>query len=225
MLARLEQAYLSILRVVILIAATIALIVTVIGVIAGGAHIIGDSGNEESSVSSLGDFIAEQKKREAPSENATENADTPTASLSDIIDAAGNLHKYMGSRSEKTQVQWQAGLQQYADAAGEHDKDYAASVKDLTEELLVATGKPLSEMRIEQLLSWHFEHFRENVARKAEEEASKKAQFWVMAGAAGAAFLGFLMIIFIFIFVKIERNLRLVRITEAGEAPDGQSNA
>ena len=35
---------------------------------------------------------------------------------------------------------------------GDHSKDYAASVKALTDELLESTGKPLSENRVKSVL-------------------------------------------------------------------------
>ena len=84
----------------------------------------------------------------------------------------------------------------------------------LTTDLNQSRGKLLSWNRGAQLLDWHYGKFRSTVeTKKLEAEASKaKAMFGLAIG--GGATLAFLIILFFFLFVKIERNLRVVRTRE-----------
>ncbi len=228
MLSRIEHAYLAILRVVILIAATIALIVASFGLVAGGGRVLTWAGITQAAKPSggtLDDFVAEQRQSDATPQATSDDSTSAPRVLPDIATAARNVQKYLGSRSDTPESSLQTDLQRVADGMGNYTNDYAASVKALSEELLVSTGKPLSAARVQQLLNWHGDRFKADIANKADAEATDKAQFWVIAGAAGAAFVTFLLIIFISLFVKIERNLRVVKMTVVGNQADGHSDA
>ena len=60
-------------------------------------------------------------------------------------------------------------------------------------------------------MEWNATKFRNDLEMKRLREAQEASEFWVKLAAAGTGFLTFVAIIFIFLFVKIERNLRPLR--------------
>ncbi|RSV20361.1 hypothetical protein CA236_00130 [Sphingomonas sp. ABOLG] len=219
MLAKLERAYLGLLRVVILVAATIALLVAIIGVATAIPSLLKWSGfteRAEPSGGTLGDFIAEQKITDTTSTTETKEAEPFV--IPDIKEAAKTIKAYLSTRGDITQNDWERGLQAYADEMPGNGVDYARSVRTLAKELRSSTGKPLSEARVLQLIEWHKTRFQGDVASRAASEAEGNAQFWIKIGFASAAFLGFVLIIFIFLFVKIERSLRVVQTARVNDS-------
>lgn len=214
MLTKIETFYLAILRVIILVAATLALIGTIIGGIGAVPAVLRMMGvsHEAPTGGTLGQFIAEQKITETKvTASSDENtAAEGTTALPDIRAAASTIKAYLRSRGVVEEAAWRKGLQEIADGFAGNAGEYAASVRNLAEQLPKSKGKPLSEERVAQLIDWHKARFEADLSRQAAEEAQSNAQFFVSLGAAGAAFLTFVMIIFIFLFVKIERSLRLV---------------
>ena len=95
--------------------------------------------------------------------------------------------------------------------------DYADSLVRLTEEMKASRGKPLSEARVLTLLSWHESRFvsewERDAAHKAEADAALRSRLW----GAGAAFLSFVLVVFVFLFVRVERNTRLIRVAHEYE--------
>lgn len=214
MLAKLERAYLGLLRVVILIAATVALVVAILGAASAVPPLLRWSGITETTKptgGTLSDFISEQKITETASSPTTETAVEPFI-LPDITAAAKIIKAYLKD-STISEKEWRSGLQRLADQVVGHSTEYAESLKDLAEQLETSKGKPLSEARVTQLIDWHKTRFETDVAARAAAEAEGNAKFWVTIGLAGAAFLAFVLIIFVFLFVKIERSLRLVHTT------------
>jgi hypothetical protein len=214
MLAKLERAYLGILRVVILVAATVALVVAGLGAVSAVPPLLRWSGITETTKptgGTLADFISEQKITDTASTETTEQTAEPFIHA-DIRSAAKTIKGYLKG-SLITEKEWQTGLQRLADQVTGHSVEYAESLKDLTEQLKSSKGKPLSEARVTQLIDWHKARFEADVAARAAAEAEGNAKFWVTIGLAGAAFLAFVLIIFVFLFVKIERSLRLVHTT------------
>ncbi len=108
--------------------------------------------------------------------------------------------------------------------------DYADSVSKLTTALRASR----ETMNIEALITWHYNKFVAAEGQAAEEAAARaakkaaKTQLAVVAGAAAATAFGlFLLVIFVFVLVKMERNLRVVavRLTNASNAVEPASPA
>lgn len=226
MLNRLESAYLSILRVVILIAATLALIIAALGAMGAVPLLLEKAGilSTNEAGTSLADFVGEKK---VASNDVADSEPASDAVHPDLAAAARNIHQYLGERSSYPASHWESVLQGFwLEVPAEADDAYAVSVRDLSEELLESTGSPLSLEQIEELLLWHFQRYLQNLQDRAAQQAAADAEFYMVMGAAISAFLVFVFIVFIFLFVKIERSLRLVRTvredqgTPLGEAYD-----
>lgn len=217
MLNRLESVYLSILRVVILIAATLALLVAVLGVASAVPLLLeraGFTSGDESAT--LADFMADKKA--VPGEEPLAESSVPDAVHPDLAAAARNVHQYLAGRSSYSVQHWEEVLTAYwQEVPAEADDEYASSVRELSEELLEATGRPLSLEQVEELLLWHFQRYMANLENRAAQQAAADAQFLLAIGGAASAFVIFVFIVFIFLFVKIERSLRVVRTTRVQE--------
>lgn len=226
MLSRLETAYLGILRVVLLIAATLALLVTVIATISALpaiAQVAGISSGEEPRGGTLRDFVDSKKLSEVISpdyaaDGSVEDRAQTFALPDDALEAARNFSRYDGKNGAEqlTQQEWDdifRSILQEEVPANLHDA-YSADVLRLSKQLTSSKGKALSDRQLFELLQFHHAQFLENVAaaetQKAADIASSMGKFVL----AGGAFLVFVLILFNFIFVKIERNLRKVRHVE-----------
>lgn len=214
MLTRLEQLYLAVLRVSILIAATVALVVAAFGIVGAIPPLIKWAGFTDVAApkgGTLSDYITEMKSSGASDDLPATTTTTTITILPDINAAALNLKKYLGDRSRMTADQFAEGLQGRANEHVSHSYDYARSIRALSEELLVSKGKPLSELRVLEMIVWHDARFTSNVEAREAEQAEGNANFLMTIWFAAASFLAFVLIIFVFIFVKIERNLRPAR--------------
>jgi hypothetical protein len=222
MLERIENFYLLCLRIVVIVAATLALVVFIWACSRGLPFLASQMSlgqRTEHPAASLADYIAEQQPP-APDRNGG-SADisgnsatvlTPTK----VAEAAKLLARYM------TRLQIVADMPALTDVLMSRRQDvpdderaaYDENLLNLLQQLDVSRGAPLTTDRINQLLNWQKAKFLET----AEADKERKAQSAAKAGASlavGAGALGtFLLIIFFFIFVKIERNLRLVRTVE-----------
>lgn len=213
MLARIEEAYLSILRVVILVSATIALIVAAFGLISSVPSMLrwaGISQPEKALGGSLREFIAEQQITDTEAAQDSGNVEVYTI-MPKISEAAEIIHKYLEGRAELTERDWRIGLQSTSEEFFADQEAYADSVLRVAMELKASKGNPLSEERVLQLMDWNAAKFRNDLEMKRLGEAQEASEFWVKLAAAGTGFLTFVAIIFIFLFVKIERNLRPLR--------------
>jgi len=213
MLSRLETLYLGLLRGFILIVATLALVAAALLVVSSVPELLTRVGitKTQPESSSLAQFIAEQKPTEANQDAEEAPAEVPVDPA--IKEAAGNFHSYLGGRATVSVKDWEQGLQAYKnDFSPEIGNDYASSLKRLSEELKASQGKPLSEKRVGALIDWHKNRFVAARAAEQAERAGADAAFMFKMEAAFAAFVLFAFITFIFLFVRIERNLRLVRV-------------
>jgi len=213
MLSRLETLYLGLLRGFILIAATLALVAAAFLIVSSVPELLTRIGvtKTQPQSSSLSEFIAEQKPAQGSPDIEEAAAETPIDPA--IKEAAGNFHNYLGSLATVPLKNWQQGLQGYKNEfSPEIGNDYASSVKRLSEELKASQGKPLSEKRVIALVDWHKNRFVADRAAEQAEKAAADAAFVFKMEAAFAAFMLFAFITFIFLFVRIERNLRLVRV-------------
>lgn len=219
MLERLERGYLGLLRIIILILATCALIAAGAAILTAVTEKVRSARAESQSVSGgdLASFIQQQK--DASTAEKGEGASTVELGegdpivLPDIRTAAKNLVTYLGKRSEIPYRDMAKLLQEKADTLELEGTGYASDLKSLTEQLKASKGKPLSLTRVGNLVDWHFTNYKLSIERAELEKAEARSKLQIAIGVAAAAFVSFLLTIFVFIFVKIERNLRVVRMT------------
>lgn len=221
MLDKIESAYLAILRVVVLLAATIAMVVVVIGVAMAAPAIISrlQAGETPVEGGSLRSFIEAQKSASPELSDVTVGGDqVSAASLNPDLEAAAQLlHKYLTKRVGMTvELPWVRNLltEQMQKAPALHADAYAKSLRKLFDQLDKSTGAPLSAENIDALVTWHDERFQAEIARREADEASRLGGATVGFVAAGVGFITFLLLVYFFVFVKIERNLRLVHTKE-----------
>lgn len=221
MLARLEAAYLSLLRVVILVAATLALVVAAFAIATSAPFFLSQTGFGQSvKGGALSEFVNEQR---ALGEDITAPSDTTTldtrqhvspsllASAKRLADYA-NKHHSAGLRTEEV---GDALANTQAEFPISYQADYEKSLDELTGQLATSTGKPLSLDKIGALLDWHDQRFRNMVAEREAEQSQSMVSAITAFGTAGGAILIFVFLVFCFLFVRIERNLRVVRVVSA----------
>ncbi|HMI20098.1 MAG TPA: hypothetical protein VK533_11185 [Sphingomonas sp.] len=221
MLSRIESAYLGLLRIVILVVATIALLACAITLALSASPILrltGLTAPPPSDSANLGGFIAEKRIQDTqPAESAA--SDAPSVP-SDLTAAARNFLDYLARQGgPKTDANLKGITdelrQSYAQIPVDVQEGYPASVKSLTEQLLKSKGKQLNPGRLEELVNWHRDRY---VADRQEDVTRKLADgiaFFERLKVASGAFIAFIMIVFVFLFVKVERSLRLVRTVRA----------
>ena len=221
-MSKMEGAYLAILRVAILVAASLALLVTVIVMTAAAPSLLASAGIGEKSEESNGalrQFMEQQRTQSSQDDAGYEEPEAAamTPLRPDIDVAAKNLAEYLGSREAARRREIGQALQQNADelatatqALGIADASdqYAASVRALSRDLLESTGRKLNEAKVWELIRWHHDRFAADLAASEAKRAAARADLMVKLGVAAGAFLAFVLIVFVFLFVKIERNLR-----------------
>lgn len=217
MLLRLETAYLGILRVVILVIATVALIVAALALASAFPTLIrqlGMSAKNEAVGGKLGEFIAE-KKLTVQMEPSTETApQTTTRYLNvNLISAAKTLYTYLKADIGVTEQELRSGIEKSSETALPvlAIPAYYKDLKVLTDQLAASKGKRLTTPQVGELVAWHQARFLSDFNAKSASDAQDAAAFYVKIYAAGAAFMFFILVVFTFLFVKIERSLRLVR--------------
>ena len=216
MLARIETLYLNLLRVFIIVLATLALAASILlsaSAIPSLFSRIGET-KADTSTLTLSRFVSEQRPTaEVDTEN---NFDAPVDPK--IARAASNVKLYLAARSTiplKTLEEIFTKSQNTIPAVTR--ADYGDSLLKLSEELKESKGKPLSENRVMGLLSWHESRFASEWEKEAALKAEADAAFKFRLLAASAAFIAFVMIIFIFLFVRVERNTRLVHVVRISD--------
>ena len=221
MLSRIEEFYLNVLRVVILVAASIALIAFAIGmakVVPLISTSLSSNSTLDTSRAGLGDFIAAQKNSGTPAADMPDMANSPDEALStDMKSAISHLSSYnnsrMGGTVDMTSAQ-SAMLSKRSAVSADYQDEYDRSLNETMAQLEQSKGSPLDTDKLNSLLNWHLEKFNSLVAAREAKKSEDKMTGLIGAGLAGVALLSFLMLIFCFLFVKIERNLRLVRVAE-----------
>ena len=217
MLNRMETLYLGLLRGFILVAATIALIAAAVLAVTSVGPLLTRMGvtSTDGPTASLADFVAEQKPQEQAS--AEDDASTPQMVVDPVIAAAAkNFHSYLGKRTKINLKLWEEGLQgaknEMPIVAG---ADYAQSLLTLSKEVKASRGKPLTEKRVLALIEWHQTRFKDNYALRESEKAAADDAFKFQMAAVFGSLMVFIFIAFIFLFVRIERNLRVIRVEQA----------
>lgn len=241
MLNRLEALYLNILRVVILVLATVLLVVAVIGAVFAGPMLLSSFGGGETDAARI---VQDDRLRDylgqGSSSNGTVDAEETAqieaaARQSDrrIRNAATNITRYVEAKQGFRPVTAAVTgyIQDRADSLPESLFDrYADSILKLSADL-VAAPNTAAPVDVDRLIDWHFNQFSSAVeqahqrdAMRATEDAARRAT--AMAAGAGALsfFMMFLLMVFVFVLVKIERNLRRVPVIveQATEIPVGR---
>lgn len=215
MLTRLEDFYLNALRVIVLAVATLAVVVFAFSVIQLGPSILGSLGVTPPrgvSQANLGEFI--RQSRGANIDLDVTTADQPNLIPGELDQAASLIAQY-GNRHIQGGVNKSAVLaslvEHYRSLPDAYQGRYAGSVLKFAEQLSASTGTPLSLGRLENALAWHAAQFYEaaQTDEQSRIEDALRAEGALRLAIISAAF--FMFVIFFFVVVKIERNLRLVR--------------
>ena len=227
MLSKIENTYLYLLRVLVLAVATAALVVLVLGVI-GSLPLITDRPGAVHMTyrvpeTDLGAFI-EEKRAEGVTAPPVQDGD-PTAPPDDtpanIRSAATLLVQYVKTRDGQVvdEKDARSALMGHRAAvpAGYQDA-YGDSLTALMRQLVKSTGRSLSIDQINDLIKWHQEKFTSAAEANENRKIEKRTQAITALGVAGGALVAFFLVVFCFLFVKIERNLRLVHVSD-GRGP------
>ncbi|MGH6998518.1 MAG: hypothetical protein ACREEO_09985 [Phenylobacterium sp.] len=229
-LTRLENLYLNILRVVILVLATILLLGAVGLAVYAAPKLMPEATAADERKLVSGDSLQDYRRELSGGEAATAlPSETDAMATSGKIDsriktAAAAIAAYIQKTSghavplagvETFLVERQSSLP--ATLQG----DYADSLVRLGNDLGLAKA-PVDDL--DGLIEWHFERFTAAKAeaeaqelRQAAEAAAKQQTALAMGAAAVSLFVMFLLLVFGFVLVKMERNLRLVAV-RGGEA-------
>jgi hypothetical protein len=221
LLSKIEDGYLFILRVFVLGLATLALLCGAYGLFRA-APILGSMlGPQASEVKSGRKYLAgfvDEKRKEGQTTVADSAPGQPQTFIPpDIKAAAEDLRSYEKARLNKDLSIGDAEqpfMRYYDDEnLNEVNKDrYARSAHELMDQLKASKGKPLSLDNIDNLILWHAQKFVRDIATEEAKAANQQNEFLKQAALVGSAFAAFLGVIFFFLIVKIERNLRLIRI-------------
>jgi hypothetical protein len=224
MLNRIEATYLGLLRVVILIVASLALIGAALALVSAAPpvlRLLGIGAPAPDDTGTLGNFIAEKKLEGIQSEEGTAS---PPSVQPDIAQAAKDLQEYLARQGAPKTPEGLKDLEgiltgQMQQVPSSEQDGYAVNLKGLTGQLLKSKGKPLNPDRLDELIAWHRQHFVSDRQADAERKAADAVAFGVRLRIAAGAFVAFILVVFVFLFVKVERSLRLVRTVRAdGEA-------
>ena len=112
------------------------------------------------------------------------------------------------------------GLQEFSNSVDGYQEDYESSLLSLSEELIRSKGEPLSEERIGQLIEWHHANFQSYVSLKESSEEEGRYGIWSSLTSVATAFGFFVGLIFLFLFIKIERNLRPNEVVQHDKGGD-----
>jgi hypothetical protein len=224
MLEKIETTYLAAMRVIVLVAATLALLVVVGGLVVGAPQLSAALGATASEPKvegvDLATFVAEQKAATAgTSVDGTASAaeDEPIIVPGKLGQAgrifADYLLKHHGINVDRVTLQLNL-LERRNQLPIEVQTAYEDSLLKLARDLEASTGRPLSPENTYALVEWHASRVQAAAEQAAAERVASAARGTAALVEAGTALIAFIIILFFFVFVKIERNLRLVRTRE-----------
>lgn len=221
MLTRLENTYLGILRVVVLVVATVALVVATLSLlyaVPSVARRLGLIPAPAANGGTLGEYVA-AKKASVPVERGSApvvNDALGTPADPDTDASAAALQRYTKGAGGMTIPRWRQELQsvEFRGVPSGHVPAYRRDVRALTDQLSHSRGKPLSLDQVRELLAWNLGKFTEYAATKDAKAAADAARATFTLYLASAAFLFFMLVVFVFLFVKVERSLRVVRTVQ-----------
>lgn len=234
MLNKLEALYLNILRVVIIVLATVLLAVAAIGAVVAGPMLLSSFGGGEADAArlvrndSLNDYLNRNSgsqgvatQDQAALEDRTRDADRR------FKEAAANIVRYVKAKTGMAPPE--AGVIDYIQTLSDRlpaslQDRYADSLLSLSKDLVQAPTAT-TPVDVDQLIQWHFDQFsaaaetamQQDATHAIEEQARRQTA--VLAGTAAAGFfMMFLLLVFVFVLVKIERNLRRLPVAVERQA-------
>lgn len=220
MLSRIENVYLAILRIVVLVAATVALIAAILGLVTGLPALSGMLGLSKPDApygGTLGEYI-EAKRATVDAAESTSNGSSGVArKMIDplVREAATEVQTYLKGQDGANKLKladWEDMVIERGEALPtEMTTDYYADNLALIKQLRLSKGKKLSVQEVQELIAWNAGEFATAANINAVDYQMEQAEAQSRLTWAAGAFLLFLMVIFTFLFVKVERSLRLVR--------------
>ncbi len=222
---------LGILRVIILIGATLALLVALgafVSALPALMRQVGISHDTPATGGSLGDYV-DERKATAPQAN-TDGTATPVPAAKRNIDpnlaaAARNVFDYLSKEKAGKPLiivpkLEDAFVSSSADVPLVNKADYYKDAKRLSDQLEASKGKRLTVEQVGDLFQWHEHKFVADLTAKEAKRLADTGASLLKLYIAGYAFTAFILVVFTFLFVKIERSLRVVRVvrTEADYA-------
>jgi hypothetical protein len=226
MLTKIENVYLYLLRVLILAAATLALIAVIFGGVKALPLLTSQfSGPQASSVvrgATLREWIAEKRTEGVTA--ATDSSAPPTAQEQappKIEEAIGLLAQYDKQRLNEDLDRDGARaalLEVRTSVPDAYQTAYDDGVAQMMAQLLHSTGRPLTMDQINDLITWQGQKVKDSATAEIQRQQAEQVAAVGSLEIAGGALLAFLLVVFCFLFVKIERNLRLVHVAD-GRAP------
>ena len=234
MLNKLEALYLNILRVVIIVLATVLLAVAAIGAVVAGPMLLSSFGGGEADAArlvrndSLNDYLNRNSgsqgvatQDQAALEDRTRDADRR------FKEAAANIVRYVKAKTGMAPPE--AGVIDYIQTLSDRlpaslQDRYADSLLSLSKDLVQAPTAT-TPVDVDQLIQWHFDQFSAAAETAMQQDATHaiedqaRRQTAVLAGTAAAGFfMMFLLLVFVFVLVKIERNLRRLPVAVERQA-------
>lgn len=231
MLAKLENLYLDILRLVTLAIATLALVAFAFAVF--NARGIAStllpsppppiSRDDITFENYLGEVHPAESTQQSATGNAVADAALPLRSASRQLAeyfrrvvCRGNCYgtdENLDARIERQLEETRDGF----DAA--YHSDYEASILAFATALNASTDRRLNDDDFSEAMLWHDARFRSIVSGVQFERDFERQRAVASAWFAALSLATFLIVIFFFVLVKIERNLRVVRTQSADSIP------
>ncbi|HZV85637.1 MAG TPA: hypothetical protein VFF48_11685 [Brevundimonas sp.] len=233
MLVKLEALYLNILRVVILVLATLLLVGAAIGAVIAAPMLMSSFGGGESNAARmvqndrLADYLGGGRQEPAQAGAPTaEQEEAARQSDRRIREAAQNLSRYVQAKQGFNPVTAAITgyIQEQADSLPPSlFEKYCDSILALSRDL-VARPAAAAPVNVDELIPWHHQRFMDAAQQAAErdavramEEAARRGAAVAAGAAAAGLFMMFLLLVFVFVLVKIERNLRLLPVLVSDE--------
>lgn len=138
---------------------------------------------------------------------AASPAAAPTANP-DLQAAARALEGYATAGTRVPATTWAAAIERSAPDAADA---YYADVRSLTDQLARSRGRKLSNVEIAELLDANRRAYGVDQERIASERAGRAVVVLGNLSVAGIAIGAFIAVLFTFLFIRVERNLRIVR--------------
>ena len=242
-LSKVENAYLTILRLVVLTGATLALISAIILGTSSASKLLSSEPKDTApalvtpqDTPKLDAFLASNKpEAHVPKKAKTSKKLEDKTQNPDLVASAKNISQYvkevfqgdldhnkaLGIFIEKSNRLPEETQNSYFKSANEFSAELLKKVAE--QKALVATTRDAGQdveaapsfLNVDAALQWHLVQFAE-IVDKNNAEIAQKQQEYVLAKAAGTqelylaagSFVTFLLVVFLFIIIKIERNLR-----------------
>ena len=223
MLAKIETAYLAVLRIVVLIAATLALVVAfgaAITSIPALSRQFGILPSDQAQSATLSDYI-EARKATVPVKGQDGTSAAPATRAkppAEVTDAAKILQSYSKGAGSMTIPLWEQEIEKSAQniPTGLIDRYHGENLL-LVRQLSNAKGKRLDAPGLKDMLSWNAAQFTFEAEKLEAIKAQETQRALYKMYVASIAFVMFILVVFTFLFVKVERSLRVVRTVRVGD--------